>query len=102
MSDDTLVKRDELPLPKRYFAPRTETERRLAEIWRSALSMDKVGIEDRYLDLGGDSFLATAIFTMIEETFGTRIPMTLLVESHTVRTLAGRIDAILKGRESER
>ena len=92
--DPSLVMRDQLPLPMRYVAPRTPTERQLAEIWRDALSMDRVGIEDSYHDLGGDSFLATVIFTMIEEAFGTPIPMATLVGSPTIAMLAGKIDAL--------
>jgi len=87
-----LVLRDQLPLPQPYTAPRTSTETVLAEIWRTALSMDSVGIFDSYLDLGGDSFLATVIFSMIETAIGVTIPMSLLVSSPTIAELAQKID----------
>ena len=93
--DDTIVRRDQLPLPNRYVEPRTQTEARLATIWASALTMDRVGMDDRYFDLGGDSFLATVIFTMIAEEFAIDIPMAVLAETPTIASLAPRIDALI-------
>jgi acyl carrier protein len=96
--EQAFVLREQLPLPRPYVPPRTPTEQRLAEIWRTALSMDRVGVEDRYHDLGGDSFLATAIFQMIEEEFRVAIPMATLVEAPTVGELAAKIDDHLRSR----
>jgi acyl carrier protein len=93
--EQPLVRREQLPLPRSYVAPRTPTERQLAEIWRTVLSMDRVGVEDRYSDLGGDSFLATAIFHMIEETFRVTLPMAVLVEAPTIAQLASKVAVLL-------
>ncbi len=93
--EQTLVLRQQLPLRRPYVAPRTPTEQRLAEIWRTALNMDVVGIEDSYYDLGGDSFLAAAIFGMIEESFQVAVPMATLVDALTIAELAPKIDAFL-------
>jgi acyl carrier protein len=95
LPDQSLVRREQLPLPRPYVAPRTRTEEQLAEIWRSALSMDRVGVEDRYSDLGGDSFLATAIFSMIEQEFRISFPMAILAEGPTIAQLAPKIDLLL-------
>ncbi len=91
-----LVLRHQLPLPRPYLAPRTPTEQRLTEIWRAVLSMDCVGVEDGYHDLGGDSFLATTIFSMIEETFQVAIPMAILVDASTIAKLSSKIDSLLQ------
>jgi acyl carrier protein len=93
--EQPLVLREHLPLPRCYVAPRTLTELRLAEIWRTVLNMDCVGAEDSYYDLGGDSFLATIIFSMIEETFRVTIPMAILVDASTIAKLGQKIDALL-------
>jgi len=90
--EEPVVRRDQLPLPHAYVAPRTPTERRLAEIWRTVLSMDRVGVEDTYYDLGGDSFLAATIFGMIEEVFKVTIPLAALAEAPTIAALARRVD----------
>jgi acyl carrier protein len=97
-SDNSLVRREWLPLPGRYVAPRTPTETKLAQIWARVLSMDRVGIEDRYHDLGGDSLLATVIFGEIGALFQLEVPLTLLAEAATVAQLAARIDALAQTR----
>ena len=93
--EQPLVLREQLPLPRAYLAPRTPVEQRLAEIWRAALSMDRIGVEDRYDDLGGDSFLAKTIFYAIEETFRVSMPMAVLVEAPTIAQRAPRIESLL-------
>ena len=92
--EETLVLREQLLLRGPYIAPRTATETRLAEIWRHVLSMDRVGAEDAYRDLGGDSFLATVIFGLIAEAFEVDIPLATLVDTPTVALLAAKIDQI--------
>ena len=94
-----IIRRDQLPLLTRpYVAPRTPTERRLAEIWGAALSVDGVGIEDRYLDLGGDSLMAAVIFSEIEAKLGVRLAMAILDSEPTIAGLALRIDSLLAAR----
>jgi acyl carrier protein len=96
-AEGQVVRRSQLPLPAPYLAPRTPTEERLAGIWQTVLSMDKVGMDDDYHDLGGDSFLAMLIFGMIEESFSIRIPIAVLVEAPSIAKLAPRVDALSSG-----
>jgi acyl carrier protein len=90
-----LVLREHLPLSQPYVAPRSPTEQRLAEIWRKVLSMDAVGIDDDYFDLGGDSLMATVIFAMIDSSFGVALPIGILAEASTIARLAPKVDALL-------
>jgi acyl carrier protein len=94
----TTVLRRQLPLLGPYVAPRTATERKLADLWRDALGMDQVGVRDGYEDLGGDSLRAAGIFAEIEQTFGIEIPMATLVEAPTIEQLARRVDARVSSR----
>lgn len=41
-----------------YVAPRSETEKVLTEIWADLLRLERVGIHDNFLELGGDSILS--------------------------------------------
>ena len=95
--DDTIVPRALFRLAQPYAEPRNDTERTLAEIWRKALGMDQVGIEDSYFDLGGDSLLAAMIFAETETAFGIKIPMAILTETPTIALLAPKIDELLGG-----
>ena len=95
MSEPYIIRREQLPLLTRpYVAPRTATERSLAEIWCRVLSLDRIGIEDRYMDLGGDSLMAASIFSQIEAQLGVRLPMVVLDSAPTIAQLAPRIDAM--------
>jgi acyl carrier protein len=87
-----VVLRDYLPLPEPYAAPRTLSEQRLEEIWRLALTMDRVGIHDSYRDLGMDSLTAATIFALIESGLGVTLPISSLLEAPTIAKLAARID----------
>jgi acyl carrier protein len=85
------ILRNQLPLPQPYVAPRNVLEEALAEIWCAALNTDCVGVEDEFIDLGGDSFAAVVILAMIEEKFGVPVPLSTLVEAPTVAALAREI-----------
>jgi len=87
-----LVRRDQLPLPNGFVAPRTATEMVVETIWRTALNMDRIGVADHYEDLGGDSFLAGIIFSMMADAFGVEMPMAILAESPTIADLAAKIE----------
>jgi amino acid adenylation domain-containing protein/non-ribosomal peptide synthase protein (TIGR01720 family) len=44
-----------------FEPPRTDVERKLVEIWKSVLRLDRVGIFDNFFELGGDSILIIQI-----------------------------------------
>jgi amino acid adenylation domain-containing protein/non-ribosomal peptide synthase protein (TIGR01720 family) len=59
------VDRQALPAPdesaggtRAYTAPRTPAEQVLAEVWKGVLGVERVGADDGFFDLGGDSILA--------------------------------------------
>ncbi|MFD7093220.1 condensation domain-containing protein, partial [Streptomyces sp. NPDC059896] len=44
-----------------YTAPRTESERVLCGVWAEVLGLERVGIEDNFFDLGGDSIISLQV-----------------------------------------
>jgi len=86
--EDSRISRSRLPLPRAYVAPRGSIETVLAEIWCAALSIDCIGVDDEFTDLGGDSFEAEVISMMIEEKLGIHIPLSALVNTPTIAMLA--------------
>jgi len=88
--------RHHLLLPRPYTAPRNKIEETLEEIWRAALNIDCVGVEDDFTDLGGDSFDAEVIVTMIEEKLGVHTPLSTLARAPTVAALAEAVQRIQK------
>ncbi len=71
-----------------YCAPGNEIEKTVADIWRDVLKVDKVGIEDNFFDLGGNSFLSILVVTRMREALGADIPVTRLFQYPTVASLA--------------
>ncbi|ATO80311.1 non-ribosomal peptide synthetase [Actinoplanes sp. SE50] len=45
----------------RYVAPRTPDEERMAAVWAHALKLERVGVEDDFFELGGDSIRAVSL-----------------------------------------
>jgi NADP-dependent 3-hydroxy acid dehydrogenase YdfG/acyl carrier protein len=60
-------------LRQQYVAPRNEIEKKLAELWRQTLHIDRVGVKDSFFELGGDSVLAAQILSLAQKYFGIRI-----------------------------
>jgi amino acid adenylation domain-containing protein len=77
-----------------YTAPRTDTERAVAAIWRGLLDLDDVGVHDRFLDRGGDSFTAARALVRIRSFFGADIPLRLVFDHPTIAEIASRIDDV--------
>jgi acyl transferase domain-containing protein len=78
----------------RVDAPRDETERQIARIWQDALGIDAVGIDENFFDLGGHSLIAVRIVLQLRAATGRDLPLRVLFERPTVRTLAEAIDAL--------
>lgn len=56
-------------------APRTELESTIATIWQEVLGCNEIGVEDSFLDLGGDSLIALRILARLRELFQVEIPL---------------------------
>ncbi|MGH3753654.1 MAG: non-ribosomal peptide synthase/polyketide synthase, partial [Pseudonocardiaceae bacterium] len=84
-----------------YTAPRTDTERVLAQIWASVLAVDQVGVEDNFFELGGDSLRSLLVITRIRAAFDVTLTPRDVLTARSVAALAELVeDAIL--RELER
>ncbi len=79
-------------LAERPEEPATPTERTLATLWKETLNLDELGVDDDYFALGGTSLLAVQMFAEIAQRLGVRLPLTTILESPTVRSLAQRIE----------
>jgi acyl transferase domain-containing protein/acyl carrier protein len=82
------------PAQHRLDAPCDETEREVARIWQEALGVDALGIDDNFFDLGGHSLMAVRIVLQLRAATGRDLPLRVLFERPTVRTLAEAIDAL--------
>ncbi|MBS1820572.1 MAG: SDR family oxidoreductase [Acidobacteria bacterium] len=80
-----------------YAEPRTDTERRLVDIWGSQLGIEAIGIHDRFFDLGGHSLLAAQIAAEICDRFQIELPVLRLFQAPTIGELAAIVDKAQSG-----
>ncbi|MCC3767180.1 non-ribosomal peptide synthetase [Streptomyces sp. UNOC14_S4] len=70
----------------RFVAPRTTDEERVAAVWREVIGLERIGVEDAFFDLGGDSVLAVAL-TGAMRTAGFDVAVRDIFEYRTVAGL---------------
>jgi len=74
--------------PDEFVAPRTPLEETLAALWGQVLGVERVGVHDSFLALGGDSVLAAQILARVHDTIGVEITLIDFFEARTVAGLA--------------
>ncbi|HKP80636.1 MAG TPA: condensation domain-containing protein [Pyrinomonadaceae bacterium] len=96
---DGTLDRDVLPLCEAErpqttsaFAPSTETEQKIAELWREYLAVEHVGLNDNFFDLGGHSLLLAQLQPRLNTLFNTDVTVIDLFRYPTVGTLAEFIE----------
>ncbi|MHC5675769.1 non-ribosomal peptide synthetase [Nostoc sp.] len=75
-------------IDKAFIAPRTPTELTLAKIWVEVLNVERVGIDDNFFDLGGDSLLTVRLLKQINKQFEYELPLSSLFLNPTIESLA--------------
>lgn len=85
-------------LEPRHIVPRTTVEHQVANIWGEVLQRERVGRQDDFLGLGGDSLAAIQVVARIERHFDLRLPVSTLLESATLGGFAQELEARLDGR----
>jgi acyl carrier protein len=70
-----------------YVAPRTTLQEVLLAVWAEILNIEKIGIEDDFFELGGDSVLAMQIVSRLRDMFRMDLPPILLFDAPTIEKL---------------
>ena len=86
-----------------FVAPRTRTEKELAEIWAEVLQVERVGVDDNFFELGGHSLKATQLIARTRASFGVKLVVKDLFQAPTVTKMAEMIEeAILANSSAEK
>jgi acyl carrier protein len=71
-----------------FEGPGDEVERRVAAIWLAQMDLASVGVNDDFLEVGGDSLSALGIIASIEAEFGRSLDVYEFMTAASVRRLA--------------
>lgn len=91
-----------LPLPseenilrdQEFVVPRTPTEARIAAILTSLLKVEKVGVDDNFFLLGGNSLLGTQVIAHVESNFDVELTLLSLFDHPTVAGIAAEVEKL--------
>ncbi len=76
-----------------FIPAKSDTEKKLAEIWQRVLGIDRVGVLDEFFALGGDSLLLIQLHSKLKESFETDIAVVDLYKYNTVSSLSKYLSA---------
>jgi surfactin family lipopeptide synthetase A len=79
-------------LEQPFVAPRSELEALIASTWQDQLSVDRIGVNDSFFDLGGDSLLAIQVLNRLRQATNASIAFRSFFEAGTVAGLARIIE----------
>jgi thioesterase domain-containing protein/acyl carrier protein len=89
------IDRKALPAPvfaaTPFRAPQNPTEKIVAEVFAEVLGIDRVGVDDDFFALGGDSLSAMRLIAAINTSLGADLSVPTVFEAPTVRSLSQRL-----------
>jgi amino acid adenylation domain-containing protein len=97
------VNRSALPAPteenilrdETFVGPRTPTEQRIAAIVASLLGLERVGVNDNFFYLGGNSLFGTQVIARLRDAFNVDLPLLKLFDHPTVADLAAEVERLM-------
>jgi amino acid adenylation domain-containing protein len=97
------VDRSALPAPgeenivreERFLSPRTSTEQRVAAIVGQLLGLERVGVNDNFFYLGGNSLFGTQVIGRLRDAFNVEVPLLRLFDHPTVADLAEEVERLM-------
>ncbi|RVW00087.1 non-ribosomal peptide synthetase, partial [Rhodococcus spongiicola] len=88
--------RKALPAPvvaaREFRAPTTPIEEIVADVFADVLDVQRVGVDDDFFAMGGNSLIATQVVSRLGAALDTRVPVRVLFEASTVGALAVHIE----------
>jgi len=88
---DPAALEDPFGLADDFEAPRSDSEKAVAQIWKEVLGIDRVGLYDNFFDSGGHSLLAMRVIVRSEKRLGVKLNNAMMV-LQTLEQIAAEID----------
>ena len=80
-------------LESAFAAPTTTAEEALAQVWSEVLGLERVGIDDNFFSLGGDSILSIRVVAAAGQR-GLKITLADVFQYQTIRELGASADGV--------
>jgi amino acid adenylation domain-containing protein len=71
-----------------YSAPTSDIEKIIAQTWKEVLHVDRLGVNDNFFDLGGNSLKVMELSSKLSKVLKKEIPVIRLFEHSTIKALA--------------
>ena len=75
-----------------YVVPQTDTEQKIAMVWKEVLQVSEIGIYDNFFEVGGNSLLLVQINSKLQEIFDTSLTVVDLLEYPNIHLLSQYIN----------
>jgi acyl carrier protein len=69
-----------------YIAPESEIEKKIADIWKEVIQVEKTGVNDNFFEIGGNSLNIVQVKSKLKDVFGIDIPIAVMFEYPTIRS----------------
>lgn len=75
---------------------KTETEKQLSNIWKDVIGVEKISVNDRFMDIGGNSLNLIEVIGQVKEKMGVTLKARLFFDQNksTIAELSKEIEAI--------
>lgn len=96
MNSNGKLDREALPDPVfttgAYRPPGTEVEHVLVDVFADVLGAERVGVDDSFFELGGNSLSAVRVVAEVQSRLGRALPMQWVVSDPTPAAIAARVE----------
>jgi pyochelin synthetase len=79
-----------------YVAPQTDIEQIIANIWQELLGVEKVGVNDNFFDLGGNSLLLTKAYSELKKRLSNEVESISLIDLFNYSTIKSLIQHLVQ------
>jgi acyl-CoA synthetase (AMP-forming)/AMP-acid ligase II/acyl carrier protein len=82
-----------------FLSPRNPVEDAISTVWIDVLKIEKIGVLDRFLDLGGDSLLASQLISRLRQTLNIEINLIDFFDAPTIAEQAVIVQELILAEE---
>jgi pyochelin synthetase len=95
-SPDILLQESEV----NYVAPQNDVEQTIAAVWQEVLNLEKIGVNDNFFEVGGNSLLITKIYSQLKNILPNKLEQISLVDLFKYSTISSLAKHVIQSRQA--